>query len=131
MLNTIKKLLSKQEDVKASTATSSAKTFGLMYETLPVGILELKGGKWRFYYSTVFKHQKKVAPLVDFPNVEKTYESEDLWPFFISRIPGTSRPAIKEILKKEQINEKDLAALLTRFGRKTIANPFLLTPQSG
>ena len=43
-----------------------------------------------------------------------------------ARIPGLKQPAIKEILEKESIDKENEAALLVRFGRKTIANPYEL-----
>ena len=67
--------------------------------------------------------------LIDFPDTNKTYRSDELWPFFLSRIPGLSQPAVKELLRKEKINEDDEAALLKRFGKTSITSPFTLVPE--
>jgi hypothetical protein len=67
-----------------------------------------------------------IKPLADFPDLNKTYENSELWPFFASRIPSTSRPRVKKILEREEIADNDLLALLTRFGKHTITNPFEL-----
>ena len=64
--------------------------------------------------------------MAGFSDVKRVYESSELWPFFVSRIPGIRKPKIQAIIAKEGIDERDLAALLTRFGRKTIANLFIL-----
>jgi len=132
MLNKIKKLLGKPEGVEeVNTSKAKKASFGLLYNNLPIGVLELKNGIWKFYYSEPFKRQSDIAPLVDFPDVDKVYESEDLWPFFVSRIPSTNRPSVKEVIDKEHIDAGDLAALLGRFGKKTITNPFQLNPRLG
>ncbi len=46
--------------------------------------------------------------------------------FFQTCIPGLKQPAVKEILDKENINVENEAALLKRFGKKTISNPYEL-----
>ena len=125
MISKIKRLFAKPEGLeRASIPVGRIATFGLVYGNLPIGVLELRKGVWCFAYSEPFKRQTEIPPIVGFPDINKKYQSEDLWPFFISRIPSTSRPAVKEVLDKEHIDETDLAALLGRFGKKTISNPF-------
>ena len=129
MINKLKKLFAKPEGLEtASVPVGRIATFGLMYGNLPIGTLELREGTWHFTYSPAFKQQTEIPPIVGFPDVNKSYQSEELWPFFISRVPSTNRPAVKEVIDKEHIDETDLAALLERFGKKTIANPFELEP---
>lgn len=64
--------------------------------------------------------------IAGFSNLNKVYKNETLWPFFRIRIPGLKQPAVKEILKKENINETNELELLKRFGHKTISNPYEL-----
>jgi len=64
--------------------------------------------------------------LPDFPKVEKIYNSEELYPFFVQRIPGLGQTKVKEAIAEENIDEHNEAALLKRFGRFTITNPFEL-----
>ena len=64
--------------------------------------------------------------IIGFPDLDKTYKSELLWPFFQVRIPGLKQPAIQEILKNEKIDEFNEVQLLKRFGKKIIANPYEL-----
>lgn len=111
------------------TKAQSHERFGLGYKELVIGSLLFKSGEWIFEYSEEFKNQNEIQPLIDFPDKNKTYRSEELWPFFLSRIPGLSQPAVKELLRKENIDEDDEAALLKRFGRTSISNPFTLEPQ--
>jgi HipA-like protein len=100
--------------------------FILRYGDLLVGTLSVKEGVWKFEYSEQYKQSKDFRPLVEFPDVDKVYESKELWQFFASRIPSPEQPEVDEILKREQISEDDSIALLKRFGTRTVSNPFQL-----
>lgn len=102
-------------------------TFKLTLDGLVVGYLKLEGSRWIFEYSDEFKEAKGIQPLTNFPDINKTYVSEELWPFFSARIPSMSRSRVKNAARKQGIDENDLIGLLNRFGRKTITNPFELT----
>ena len=99
--------------------------FLLTYDDLLIGVLSVANGIWRFEYSDEFR-QSDLRSIVEFPNVNRVYESEDLWQFFASRIPSTEQPEIEEILRRENIAEDDAVSLLRRFGTRTINNPFHL-----
>jgi HipA-like protein len=107
------------------TPDSSAE-FALLYEHLPIGRLSLENGTWKFQYTVQFKKQSEVKPLPDFPDVEKMYQSETLWPFFAFRIPGMNQPQVKQLVKEKGITEGDVVKLLDLFGCKSINNPFEL-----
>ena len=100
--------------------------FKLYFEDLLVGTLSVANSLWKFEYSTEFKKQDELRPLVDFPDVDKVYESKGLWQFFVMRIPSPEQAEVEEILKREHIREDDAVSLLKRFGERTIANPFKL-----
>ncbi len=101
-------------------------TFLLKYNDLLIGTLTVRDGKWVFEYSDQFRHNQVLRPIVEFPDVNKSYESEELWQFFASRIPSTEQSEVEEILRQENIEEDDAVSLLKRFGRRTIANPYEL-----
>ena len=101
------------------TPTNIESVFKLTYRDLEVGTLNLKAGEWTFLYSKAFKNQDKIKPLLDFPDVNKKYVSEELYPFFSQRIPGIGQ----NVRKNENLNEVDL---LKKFGKNTITNPFTL-----
>lgn len=101
-------------------------TFELKYKDLLIGTLELKKGIWIFKYTEKFAEQDSMKPLIDFPNVDKVYKSKALYPFFVIRIPSIKQPKVKSIIAKEKIDETNEVALLKRFGRLSISNPFLL-----
>lgn len=104
--------------------------FKLMYDDLEIGTLVLSEGNWRFAYSQAFKKQEHLKPLVDFPDINKVYHSEELPPFFAHRIPGLGQPKVKRIIQKENIDAQNEVELLKRFGKLSISNPFqLLTVQ--
>ncbi len=100
--------------------------FFLKYGDLLVGTLSVEDGVWKFEYSDQFKQSKFFRPIVEFPDVDKIYESKALWQFFASRIPSPEQPEVEEILRREHISEDDSVSLLKRFGTRTISNPFQL-----
>ena len=128
----IKKLFSwafQSEDTeKVSPNSTSAAIFQVCLNNDVLGFLTSENGGWKFEYSNEFIGQTKYLPLVDFPNKSKAYQSEDLWPFFLSRIPGLKQPAIQKIVKESGINDHDTVSLLKRFGRQSIQNPYVLEP---
>lgn len=99
--------------------------FELKYKNNTIGYLSFKNGIWVYYYSNDFK-DLNLKTLIGFPDIEKVYESKNLWQTFAVRIPSTNNPLIKDILKKENIDQNNQLEMLKRFGRKTITNPFEL-----
>ena len=128
MLGIFKKWFSKNdEDMAMRLPKAEQAKFILTVDNIEVGILNCQEGEWMFKYTEEFKkHTDMYKLIVGFPDVNKEYRSDTLWPFFRIRIPGLKQPAIKEILEKESIDKENEAALLVRFGRKTIANPYEL-----
>ncbi len=122
----IGKLLKTEENQELITPTDEKATFSLKYKNIVVGNLRVENGTWKFSYSDEFKTQNIIAPLVDFPEVNRMYESEDLWPFFSHRIPGMGQPQVQEIIRKENIDKNNDVVLLKRFGHRSISNPFEL-----
>jgi HipA-like protein len=108
------------------TPVHAQEAFWLFYQGLPIGVLSVSNGKWTFRYTDQFRRQDSIRPLVEFPDVGKTYTSEELWPFFAMRIPSLKQEAVRELLKREKIDPTDEVRLLERFGRRTTANPFEL-----
>jgi len=127
----IKKLFSwafdSEDTEKVSPNSTHTATFQIRLNGEVIGNLMSEAGKWKFEYSDSFAVSKKL-PLMDFPDKTRSYNSEDLWPFFLSRIPGLKQPGIQKILKDSDLNEEDTVALLKRFGRKSIQNPYVLEP---
>ena len=126
IVKSIGKLWKSDGHEEMSTPRNTEAEFALVFENLPVGTLSLKGGKWTFRYTEPFKQQDKIKPLPDFPDVNKVYTSEELYPFFIQRIPSLSQPKVKEVIEKEKIDEANIVELLKKFGRLSINNPFKL-----
>lgn len=100
--------------------------FTISYKDLDIGYLELKLEKWHFSYTPEFKNQDQLPPLPDFPDADKIYTNDELWPFFIIRIPSLKQPKVQKIISKEAIDSTSQVELLKRFGEKSISNPFQL-----
>lgn len=104
-------------------ASEEEAQFNIRLGKLLIGTLEYSDSMWHFCYSNDFKIQNRILPLTNFPSKEKDYYTRDLWPFFASRIPSNAQLQIDNDNPKD-----DLVTLLRRFGRKTIANPYELSP---
>ncbi len=129
MINRLFDWFSKGEhDSKKTLPEDAIHKFALLYEDLIIGYLEVEDGMWKFYYSEQFKSNSELTYISGFPNLNKIYYSEILWPFFKIRIPGLGQPRIQKMLKEEEISENNEIALLKRFGRKSISNPYVLNP---
>lgn len=132
MLNLLKKWLSKEhndnnDELDTYIPTNEAVTFVLKVNDIELGILKIIDGNWYFKYTEEFKkHRDEYNYIVGFPDIDREYKSEFLWPFFQIRIPGLKQPSVKKILENEKIDRGNEAELLKRFGRKTIANPYEL-----
>lgn len=128
MLKSIKRLLSKSDDIYAANLPKTEDaTFHLMVEHLTIATLRCENSIWEFKYTEEFKkHSDSYTTIAGFPKIDKVYKSDSLWPFFQTRIPGLKQPAVIEILEKENIDKNNEFELLKRFGRKTISNPYEL-----
>jgi HipA-like protein len=100
--------------------------FELTYKEIIIGHLKLSDGEWTFEYDNSFAGQNKVQKLIEFPDINIKYKSKELWPFFLSRIPGLGQPKVQEIIKNKQIDRNNEVELLKVFGTRTLTNPFLL-----
>lgn len=130
MLDTIVKSFGKLWKSEGHEAVSTPKdiegTFELWYNSLLIGILSLDQSVWTFEYAEDFKIQDEIKPLPDFPDIDKVYNSDELYPFFIQRIPSLSQPKVEETIQKEHIDRTNLVELLKRFGKISINNPYKL-----
>jgi HipA-like protein len=127
MQNQIWNKIWKQEghDYVCTPAKTDAK-FQLKYKEIIIGYLKLSNGEWSFEYDVMFENQNKVHKLIDFPNIKKQYKSNELWPFFSSRIPGLGQPKVQAFIKNQNIDSSNEVELLKAFGFQTITNPFQL-----
>ncbi|MEO8150617.1 MAG: HipA N-terminal domain-containing protein [Bacteroidia bacterium] len=130
MLNKFINWFSKGDDdfeTQVQLPKSEHAKFILKVDDIRIGSLYCENGEWFFKYTDDFKkHSDEYNRIVGFPDLNKTYQSYNLWPFFQIRIPGLKQPAIQEILKKENIDKTNEVELLKRFGHKTITNPYEL-----
>lgn len=129
MIEKIRKYLSPSSNRKLVVESNHQVSFKLLLDNLDVGILKFEGNTWEFKYTEDFKAINDIKPLADFPEINKIYTNKELWPFFSSRIPSLARNRIRTVIKNEGIKETDLLALLSRFGKQTITNPFVLEAQ--
>lgn len=121
----VKKYLTPSSHSDLQVKKSNEATFQLTLDEMEAGILSFKDGNWMFKYSDEYK-ENKLTPISGFPDLDKVYKSEELWPFFSSRIPSLARKSIQDKIKKKGLSENNYLELLSFFGKRTITNPFEL-----
>ncbi len=79
-----------------------------------------KNGQFEFLYGYEVQDAIKVGfeLLIAFPEIEKTYKNDNLFPVFASRLPDPKRRGIEAILSKYNLSEYDAYELLKRSGAK-------------
>jgi HipA-like protein len=100
--------------------------FQLLYGKVLIGELSYDGGKWTFKYSDDFKQNQVINLIIDFPDLDKIYTNQSLWPFFATRIPSLNQPFQWKKIRKANIKNDDSVGLLKLFGNETINNPYRL-----
>lgn len=77
-------------------------------------------GSYSFEYFEAAKEAEKAGwePLEAFPKLDITYESENLFPVFSSRLPDRKRRDIKKILEKYELSVFDEFQLLRKSGAR-------------
>jgi HipA-like protein len=129
VMNRIRSLLkkgSREINMDVQTPSDSRASFHLRLGSLLVGVLSVADGHWTFRYADEFRRRPDLRPLPIFPELDKVYESEELWQFFRMRVPSLKQPSVREIVRREGLDSHDQIQLLRRFGRRTISNPFEL-----
>ena len=127
--NIIRKMrhwMGREQETSRAHLQANRIEFQLIYQSLLIGVLAYQNGVWEWAYSEEFKAQDKVRPLVEFPKTTQVYRTEELWPFFATRVPSLKQTAVRALIEKEHIDPNDEVKLLERFGRRIVANPFEL-----
>ncbi|HVA46107.1 MAG TPA: HipA N-terminal domain-containing protein [Pirellulales bacterium] len=114
------------KDEKLRAPPDARADFQLRFKGMTIGILSAADGEWTFRYTDDFRRSGELRPIVEFPDVDKVYKSDELWPFFVMRLPSLKQPSVRDIVKSEAIDDSDEVELLRRFGKRTIASPFEL-----
>ena len=127
MIAKLKKIFKSKPTTPISlTHKETSHLFALKYHQLEMGSLKFLNNYWVFEYSEVFKKQQEITPLIDFPDLDKIYKSEMLWPFFSNRIPSIKQPKIQDYISKHPTESKNTVKLLEVFGEYSVNNPFRL-----
>lgn len=90
----------------------------------PIGRLELRSGRYRFVYIRGFERAQREAglvPLIGFPEVDRVYESDALFPLFANRLMSREREDYDTYLERLALPDETgpLAILARSAGRRT------------
>lgn len=97
-------------------------------QALDVGLLEFDGTYWTFGYTDDYRRASELMrPIEGFEDLDRTYKSQALFPFFAVRIPDLDRKDVRRQVKDAK--HIDTADLLRQFGRRVVSSPgFELQP---
>ena len=74
-----KKILFHQDGHKhLCTPQDETAEFLVRHHDLDVGHLSLRDGKWHLDYTDSFRKNEDIRPIIDFPHLDKHYESDVL-----------------------------------------------------
>ncbi len=103
--------------------------FRICLKSLHVGTLSYtSNGIWIFQYTEAFKSQEQYSPIFGFFDLDETYQSRVLWTFFDQRIPSAVQTRVQSWMEENPQKKDDKVALLSKFGKRTITNPYILEP---
>ncbi len=127
MIEKLKKILWKVDGMEFTDNPAGSKgAFQLKFGKQVIGTLSYENNQWTFAYSAEFRKNQVINPIIDFPDPDKVYTNEQLWPFFASRIPSLNQAFQFKKIDKAKIKQDDSVGLLRLFGNETITNPFRL-----
>ncbi len=94
-----------------------------------VGELAFDGSVWSFEYSSDYRQRPELRPIEGFPELDRTYRSTVLFPFFAVRVPDVEREDVKRKLREGHVRDPEPTDLLRIFGRRVVSSPaFELLP---
>lgn len=131
MINKLKNIFNKKNNnnpvnLDCSFVHLQPHKFLLKYQNDDVGELSYDGKEWSFVYSDWFKNQDELKALFEFPDINKVYKNNNLWPFFESRIPSYKQPKVQEYIEAHPSDKGNVVKLLAVFGNSSVNNPYKL-----
>ena len=91
-----------------------------------VGTLWQERGEFFFRYDPSFAKSGDAEPISAFPELDETYSSHELWPFFAVRIPPVRRADVREALERHGLKPEQTLEVLGTIAKKSISNPYEL-----
>jgi hypothetical protein len=95
-------------------------------EPLLVGKLWQDQGDFVFEYDKKFVASPTAEPLSPFPQLDETYRSAELWPFFAVRIPPLRRADVRTLLEERGLKPEQTLEILGTLARRSATNPYEL-----
>jgi len=95
----------------------------------PIGRLTFDGNRYQFVYTHGVKEAKEQSafePLISFPELNKVYESNELFPIFTNRLLPPSRPDYQDFLDYLGVKgvEFDQLSLLSMSGGRRVTDSY-------
>ncbi len=95
-------------------------------ERIVMGRLRREGDAYRFDYEPGVMRRSDVQPIPEFPELDRTYRADRLWPFFTSRLPPLKRQDVKATIAARGVSPDDTLELLVELSGGSVASPYVL-----
>lgn len=94
-----------------------------------VGRLEVHGEDYRFHYDEAAADVDGFEPFLAFPELDRTYDATELFPFFRNRILSPRRPDYPVYLERLGLDTADPVEILARSGGGRATDTVHLVPE--
>jgi len=94
-----------------------------------VGRLEVRADGYRFRYDDAAAEVAEFEPFLAFPEIDRTYASAELFPFFSNRVLSARRPDYPVYLERLGLDAGDPVEILARSGGGRATDTIHLVPE--
>lgn len=93
-------------------------------DEITIGFLEETPDSFVFRYAEEYRRRPGAVPISAFPDLQRIYESKDLWPFFAVRFPPSGRPDVRQLIESKNLSTESTLRRLVELSPRTISNPY-------
>lgn len=93
-----------------------------------LGTLSRDGREFVFRYDREFARDPDAKPISAFPELDREYRQEELWPFFAVRLPPIERDDVRKAMERRHIPASDVLRLLAELSARGVSSPYRFSP---
>jgi HipA-like protein len=114
-----------------ATPAVQGPTIRVLLDDILIGTLWQEATEFCFRYDASYAKSPGAIAISAFPDLEETYRSPSLWPFFAVRIPPSKRSDVRDALKQHGLKPEQTLEILGTLAKSSMSNPYHLDMQPG
>lgn len=87
-----------------------------------IGSLRKEGETFVFKYDDEYARSPTAVAIPAFPDLQKEYRAERLWPFFGVRLPAVEREDVQRAMRGKDIEDDDVLRLLGELSKRAVSS---------